>query len=109
MLREIDIDPYDKKEMKKYLHCDFFDAPQHRIAMRPYRFLVDDNGWPMDEEDADSRVAVVTSFGHPILYGNVILLAPKDATLFMDLTDEDIETIKKHVTMLPGMGLVVIL
>ena len=44
ILREIDVDPYDKQQVKQYLHCDYIDAPKYKIGMKFYRFLVDDNG-----------------------------------------------------------------
>ena len=108
ILREIDVDPYDKQQVKQYLHCDYFDAPRYKIGMNFYRFLVDDNGLPMDDEDADRRTAAITSFGYPILYGNVMCLASHDDGFFSDLTDKDIENLKKHSTTIPNMGLVFI-
>ena len=105
----IEMDPNNKRDIKKYLCCEYFDAPLHKIGHHQYRILADDNGWPMgDEEDPDQQISAIASFGSPLIYGNLLFLK-QDGEELVGLSEEDIDNIVKHTTVLPNIGRVVII
>ena len=107
MLNVIDINPDIHSEVKKYIDCDNWDAPLHRIGQIRYRIIVDDNSWPLEDIlHSDERVSAVTSSGRPLLFGNILFF--RDGDMLDELTEDDIRNITRHTVTLPSKGLVVV-
>ena len=105
----IDIDPDKRNDVKKYLECDNWDAPLHRIGQVQYRILVDDNSWPLDDVlNSDELISVMSSQGSPIMYGSLLFFR-YDGLKLTELQEEDVKNITKHTVTLPRTGLVVVL
>lgn len=100
--------PNDPAEIKKYVMCDFFDASAYRIGRTLYRIIVDDDGWPREQDDKDSEVSAIASFGTPLMYGNLLIFCQSGNEL-VGLGDDDIRNIWRRLVVIPRSGLVLVI
>lgn len=84
------------KDFYEHLECDCFDIAHLNIGGKYFDFFVDDNGLFKE----NPVPCAVNYFMKPLLVGNVIFANHNSAGETTDLSDEDIELIKKNIVHL---------
>ena len=94
-VREVNIGENDLDTFHELLHCRCFDIPSRKIGGIYFDIFCDDEGLLQDPQPPIS--AYNAKENEPMLVGNLIIANHDSYGNTTDLSDEDIEHIKKNL------------
>lgn len=101
-------DVKDWKEIDPLLECDTFDVTRVKLEDRFFSIYCDDEGLLKEPEDIRWGAVQIVYQGNviayqPMLAGNLLVYSAEldDEGYELDLTDEEIEIIERHIIQIP--------